>query len=51
MPEGLGGGGGLGDSLTFGTEVLTCLFGVCNVRYAKLFRVRNFDVPNVLSVV
>ena len=26
-----------GGSLTFGTEVLICLFGVCNLEQAKLF--------------
>ena len=28
---------GEGNSLTFGTGVLICLFGVCNLEYAKLF--------------
>ena len=40
-----------GNSLTFRTGVLMCLFGVCNLGEAKLVGVGNFDVPNVLPLV
>ena len=46
-----GTGDGGRDSLTFGTGVLMCLFGICNLGWAKFVEVWNLEVPDVLSVV